>query len=45
MFCDGSQEQVFTGTVAKVDRYSFDASGNLLLLLSGNEGTVYFYKK
>lgn len=45
MFCDGSQEQVFTSTVAKVDRYSFDASGNLLLLLSGNEGTVYFYKK
>jgi hypothetical protein len=45
MYCDGSQEQVFTGGIAKVDRYSIDGDGNLLLLLSGNEGTIYFIKK
>lgn len=45
MFCDGSEEQVFTGAIGKVDRYSIDASGNLLLLLSGNSGTIYFVKQ
>lgn len=44
MYCDGSQEQVFRGEIEKVDRYSIDASGNLLLLLSGNAGTIYFTK-
>lgn len=45
MFCDGSQEQVFTGAVGKVDRYSVDGSGSLQLLLSENAGTIYFTKK
>ena len=45
MFCNGSQEQVFTSAVSKVDRFSVDASGNLLLFLSGNSGTVYFAKQ
>ncbi len=45
MYCEGSQEQVFTSAIAKVDRYSMDASGNLILLLSGNDGSIYFTKK
>lgn len=45
MFCNGSQEQVFTGSLANADRYSIDGSGNLLLLLSGNAGTLYFVKQ
>lgn len=45
MYCDGSQEAVFSSAVSKADRYSIDGTGNLQLLLSGNAGTVYFVKK
>ncbi len=45
MYCEGSQEAVFSGAIAKADRYSIDGSGNLQLLLSGNAGTIYFVKK
>ncbi len=42
MFCDGSQESVFTGAIAKADRYGKDSSGNLQLMLAGNAGVIYF---
>ena len=45
MFCEGSQELLFTGPVGKVDRYNVDGTGNLTLLLSGNSGTMYFVKQ
>lgn len=45
MYCYGSHEQVFTSTLAKVNRYNIDASGKLLLMLSDTTGTMYFVKK
>lgn len=45
MFCEGSQELLFTGALAKVSRYSIDGSGVLVLTLSDNGGTMYFVKK
>jgi heat shock protein HslJ len=44
-FCDGSQENVFTGALAKVNAYSFDESGNLVLALADNGGTMQFKAK
>lgn len=45
MYCDGSQEAVFSSAIGNTDRYRIDGSGNLQLLLSGNAGTIYFVKK
>lgn len=45
MFCEGSQEGVFTGALQDIERYTIDASGSLVLTLSGNKGTMYFVKK
>ena len=43
MFCEGSQESVFTGELAKVSNYTVDASGNLVLKLS-DSGSMTFKK-
>ncbi len=45
MYCDGSQEAVFSSAIGNADRYSIDGSGNLQLHLSRGAGTVFFIKK
>ncbi len=45
MFCDGSQEGIFTGSVSKMNRFLLDGKGNSLYLLSGNGEKMYFIKK
>lgn len=45
MYCEGSQESVFMGAVQKTSRYTFDEFGNLVLILSGDIGKVFFVKK
>ena len=45
MFCENSQESVFSGAVQKAIRYEVDASGNLILSLSDNGGKLYLVKK
>jgi len=45
MFCEGSQEQVFTNAISKVQSYNLDAQGNLVLTLEGNVAKMTFKKK
>jgi heat shock protein HslJ len=45
MYCDGSQESVFMGAIQKTGRYTFDESGNLIFVLGGEMGKVFFVKK
>lgn len=45
MFCEGSQEEVFTEMIAATRSYAIDASGNLVLTLEGNGGEVFFTKQ
>ena len=42
MFCEGSQESVFTGQIAKANQYMVDASGNLVLILPYDSGSILF---
>ena len=42
MFCEGSQESVFTGQIAKANQYMVDASGNLVLMLPYDSGSILF---
>lgn len=44
MFCQDSQENIFLGQIQNVDRYSFDKSGNLVLNLKSDSGSIYFKK-
>lgn len=44
MYCDGSQESVFTGFLSTVKSYEIDASGTLVLKLA-NSDTMAFRKK
>lgn len=43
MYCEGSQESMFTGAIGKVNRYSLDASGNLTLF-AGNDKIIFVKK-
>lgn len=45
MFCEGSQEQVFTGMLANTGSYMFTPAGELVLLLKMDSGSVMFTKK
>lgn len=45
MYCEGSQENIFTAYLGKVSSVRIDTEGQLLLKLSGGEGTMYFSKK
>ena len=44
MYCDGSQEAVFTESLSNVSRMTTDAQGNLALVLKGSGRTMYFTK-
>lgn len=44
MFCEGSQESIFTGEIAQANQYMLDANGNLVLLLPYDSGSVMFKK-
>ena len=45
MFCEGSQEGVFTGDLLNVSHFVFDANGNLVLNLKLDSGNIYFKKQ
>ncbi len=45
MFCEGSQEEIFTKQISDVDHYIIDGFGNLVLLLPLDSGSVLFIKK
>ncbi len=45
MYCEGSQEQVFTGQLSKANGYSFDDKGNLLINFDNDAGSMVFAKK
>lgn len=45
MFCQGSQETDFSGPLAKANKYSLDAKGNLTIGVDGGAGTVVFTRK
>ena len=45
MFCDNSQESVFTGAIQNVSSYGFEANGDLTLTLKGGASKMYFVKK
>ena len=45
MFCEGSQEEVFTKQVGDASQYMVDGFGNLVLLLPYDSGSVLFIKK
>ena len=44
MFCEGSQEAVFTGELGQANHYMTDATGNLVLLLPYDSGSILFKK-
>ncbi|MFA6602161.1 MAG: META domain-containing protein [Candidatus Paceibacterota bacterium] len=44
MYCQDSQESIFTGEIAKVNNYRLDGRDNLELILSGNTGTMRFWQ-
>jgi len=44
MYCDGSQEKVYTDAISKASRYIVDANGNLVLLLPYDSGSIIFKK-
>lgn len=45
MFCQDSQENIFLDEIQNVDRYLFDESGNLVLNLKLDSGSIYFKKQ
>jgi len=45
MFCEGSQESLFTGAINNSSKYMIDSSGNLVLLLFYDSGSVIFKKQ
>jgi heat shock protein HslJ len=45
MFCPDSQENIFLDEVKNVDHYLFDKSGNLVLNLKLDSGSIYFKKQ
>ena len=45
MFCEGSQEPEFRKMIEESDRYIFTASGDLMLLLKMDSGSVLFKKQ
>lgn len=45
MYCEGSQESVFTKDMANVSHVMIDSSGNLVLLLKYDSGSIIFTKK
>ena len=45
MFCEGSQESSFTSAISNSSKYMIDGSGNLVLLLSYDSGSVIFKKQ
>lgn len=45
MYCEGSQEQVFTGQLLKANSFSFNAEGNLLINYDNDAGSMIFSKK
>jgi heat shock protein HslJ len=42
MYCDGSQESLFTSELQDVNNYGIDANGKLIFILKGNEGAMMF---
>lgn len=42
MYCDGSQEEVFTSMLANTSGYTFTSHGELVLSLKLDSGSVYF---
>lgn len=44
MFCEGSQESLFMSDIARANRYMLDSSGNLVLLLPYDSGSIMFKK-
>lgn len=44
MFCEGSQEREYTNAISTSSRYMLDESGNLVLLLQYDSGSVFFKK-
>ena len=44
MFCPDSQENIFLDEIRNVDHYLFDKSGNLVLNLKLDSGSIYFKK-
>jgi heat shock protein HslJ len=45
MFCENSQEDVFTKAITQSNKYMIDGSGNLVLLLAYDSGSVLFKKQ
>jgi len=45
MYCEGSQEREYTETISKATRYMVDESGNLVLLLPLDSGSILFRKQ
>ncbi len=46
MFCQNSQEQVYTGSLQNVSKYALEESNRILVLtLSDNKGKMYFVRK
>lgn len=45
MYCEGSQENIFTGEVSQVGQYTFDDSGNLVLNMNLDSGNMYFERQ
>lgn len=45
MYCDGSQEQQFTDMITKTNSLMFTESGDLVLLLSYDSGSILFKKQ
>ena len=42
MYCEGAQESVFTSQIAKANQYIVDPSGNLVLMLPYDSGSILF---
>lgn len=45
MYCEGSQESIYTNAISTSSRYMLDPSGNLVLLLQYDSGSVFFKKQ
>lgn len=44
MYCDGSEEKIFTNFINKSKRYEINSSGNLILFFSDGSGYLIFKK-
>ncbi len=42
MYCEGSEEGVYTGALSDVDRFAFDDDGKLLLFFKNERGSMTF---